>query len=445
MQLTAIAKMRRRPKLRSRFLRWCVAAACVTSVIAAAFPGNAGALSPALGRWSGGGSAGRIQFAVSRVSRTLVLSDVVVSCRTAEGVDGDDLGPLENFSPENVNRDEMPIGRNGRIEFGRAPAGRSPDLPISGRLNGRSGRVTADGAIADLGAAGGCPAASLRDVRVAPTGARVLRDGVYLLGGPAGTRGTFWVYGEGALIEWEGSFGTPLGGLEEDPTLCESSVASASFPGDGFNLGLPDSGSPILPGSDGSFSLHTVEDNIGLLDEVSLSGRFTSASSAVGTYSATWADGVAITCAGDGPFALALVHAAPALEPAAAPEPLHKRGKPGKKKHPPTPPAPNADRCAMRFQIQQGKKTPHSWPVHAARPITVKEALAGLDVLRSQVTGGLRKASARAFTDTRNWVIARPQHGGVSATGNVKRVFFHHEKKNWRLDTENLRCRNLTS
>ena len=57
----------------------------------------------------------------------------------------------------------------------------------------------------------------------------------------------------------------------------------------------------------------------------------------------------------------------------------------------------------------------------------------------------MRKASKPAFKDTRKWVIARPQHGGVSATGNVKRVWFVHEKKRWRLDTENLRCRNLTS
>jgi hypothetical protein len=33
----------------------------------------------------------------------------------------------------------------------------------------------------------------------------------------------------------------------------------------------------------------------------------------------------------------------------------------------------------------------------------------------------------------------------VGGIGNVKRVYFEYEKKNWRLDTENLRCKNLTS
>ena len=435
--------MSRRAGRRSGFVRCRIAAGCLTAVIAAAFPATAGALAPALGRWSGGGPGGRIQFAVSRVDRTLVLSDVVVSCSTAEGVDGDDLGPLENFEPDNLGRAEMPIGRNGRIEFGRAPVGRAPSLPISGKLRGRSGTVTADGDIADLGAAGGCPAAGLRNVQVAPSHARVVRDGVYALSGLPGTEGAFWVYGEGALIEWEGSFATPVGGLEDDPALCEESVASAGFPANGFSLGIPDEDHSILPGRDGSFSLQVLEDNFGLLDEVSLSGSFASARAAVGTYSATWADGVAITCVGEGAFALTLAHAAPDLVRAPAPGEVGKRGKP-RHKHPPPAPPTQAARCAMRFQIQQGSATPHSRPIHAPHSITVKEAITGLDALKSQVTGTMRKASAHAFTDTRNWVVARPQHGGVSATGNVKRVFFKYQKKNWRLDTENLRCTNLT-
>ena len=355
---------------------------------------------PSLGRWSGSGPGGQIQFGVSRVGGTLVLSNLVVSCSTGATAAGDD--------------DEEAIERNGRIYSYSFPA------DLSGKLGVRSGTVTASGGAAQLS---GCGGAGLRDVRVAPSGARVVRDGTYSITGLLGTYGTATVYGDGALLEYSASFPTPVGAVDDNPEGCaEEAVAATS------------SADPVLPAADGSFSAHTVT-ALGFVAEASLSGRFTSATSAVGIYSATFVDGDVIDCAGDGAFALALVHAAPALEPVRAPRP----GRPG-------PPAPGrSHRCAMRFQIQQGSSTPHSRPILSPRPITVAEALAGLDALESQTSHGMRKASKPAFKDTRKWVVARPQHGGVSATGNVKRVWFVYQKKRWRLDTENLRCQNLTS
>jgi hypothetical protein len=80
-----------------------------------------------------------------------------------------------------------------------------------------------------------------------------------------------------------------------------------------------------------------------------------------------------------------------------------------------------------------------------APPDHRRRALAGLDSLKSLTSHSLRKSAQPAFEDTRKQVGARPAHGGVSATGNVKRVWFVYEKKRWRLDTENLRCQNLKS
>lgn len=400
MGVTAIAKMSRPSGRGFGFLRCCLAGACLTVVIAAASPGTAGAVVPRLGRWSGSGPGGEIQFAVSRVGGTLVLSNLVISCSTGAAAAGYD--------------DEEALERNGRIYSYSFPA------DLSGKLGLGSGTVTASGNVAQLS---GCGSAGLRDVRVAPSGARVVRDGTYSITGLLGTYGTASVYGDGALLEYTASFATPVGAVGDNPEGCaEEAVAATS------------SANPVLPAADGSFSAHTIT-ALGFVAEASLSGQFTSARSAVGTYSATFVDGDVVDCAGDGPFALALVHPAPALEPVRAPKP----GPPG-----PTAPS-RPHRCAMRFQIQQGSSTPHSWPILSPHSITVAEALAGLDALESQTSHRMRKASKPAFKDTRKWVIARPQHGGVSATGNVKRVWFVHAKKRWRLDTENLRCRNLTS
>lgn len=365
-------------------------------VIAAAFPGTAGAVAPVLGRWSGSGPGGEIQFAVSLDRGIPVLSDVVLSCPSDAGYDDDD--------PE-------AIGHNGRIYPYSDPA------DLSGNLGHRSGTVTARGGLTGLST---CKVAGLRDVRVSPSGERTVRDGAYSFTGPGVTLGYASVYGAGALLEYSASFATPLGLVEDNPEGCAEDGATA-----GSVAG------PILTSATGSFSAHTVV-ALGFVAAASVSGQFTSATSAVGTYSATFVDGDVADCAGEGPFAMALVHAAPGLEPIAPPEP--------------EPPAPgHKDRCAMRFQIQQGKRTPHSQPVVSPRPITVAEALAGLDAMESQTSQSLRKASRPAFKDTRKWVAARPQHRGVSGTGNVKRAFFVYQKKTWRLDTENLRCENLKS
>jgi hypothetical protein len=177
---------------------------------------------------------------------------------------------------------------------------------------------------------------------------------------------------------------------------------------------------------------------LGFVAAASVSGRFISATAAVGTYSATFVDGDVADCAGAGAFALTLVHAAPPLTPMRAPGSAPPTRIPSR--HKKTRPE---DRCAMRFQIQQGKATPYSRAIPSPHPITVKEALAGLGALQSEVKRSLRQASEHAFTVTRRWVMARPPHG-VSGAGNVKRASFEHQKKHWRLDTENERCTNLT-
>ena len=314
MGVTAIAKMSRPSGRGVGFLRCCLAGACLTVVIAAASPGTAGALVSRLGRWSGGGPGGEIQFAVSRVGGTLVLSNLVVSCSTGAAAAGYD--------------DEEAIERNGRIYSYSFPA------DLSGRLGLGSGTVTASGSVAQLS---GCGDAGLRDVRVAPSGARVVRDGTYSITGLLGTYGTATVHGDGALLEYTASFATPVGAVEDNPEGCaEEAVAATS------------SANPVLPAADGSFSAHTIT-ALGFVAEASLSGRFTSATSAVGTYSATFVDGDVVDCAGDGRFALALVHAAPALEPVRAPKP----GPPG-----PTPPAVRIGvRCASRSSREVAPRT----------------------------------------------------------------------------------------
>ena len=95
-----------------RCRRAAVAGATVAFVTAFS-AATAAAAAPALGRWSGGGSGGAVQFVVSRIRGTLVVSDLVVSCSTAAGVDGDDQGPL-NSSPDSLSRSEGRLARTAR-------------------------------------------------------------------------------------------------------------------------------------------------------------------------------------------------------------------------------------------------------------------------------------------------------------------------------------------
>jgi hypothetical protein len=298
-------------------MRGCVALACLALGLAVVFPQTANALSSALGRWAGGGPGGRIQFVVSRVRGTLVLSDLVVSCGTAEGEDPD-VGPMGDGG--RIASGEAAIERNGRIHDDIRLFYRQFLYPISGHLGRRSGTVTADATMADESESGSrCPRTAFRDVRVAPSGAREVRDGIYSLSGPIpGTGGIFYVYGEGALIQNGGAFGTPVGGLEDDPEACAESVAAAVFPDYPFP-GPPELPSAILPASNDSFSLHTVEGNDpAFLDEVTLSGRFTTTSTGVGVYSGTSVY-EALTCVGAGAFALTLSRPAPPLVPVGVP------------------------------------------------------------------------------------------------------------------------------
>lgn len=416
--MTAIAKMTGWSGRGGGLLRGCVAAVCLAVVIAAAGAGTAAARArarpPALGRWSGRGPGGEIQFYVSRVRGSLVLSNLVVSCSTAAGATADTAATTDEV--------EEPIERNGTIYSYVDPA------PVSGKLHFKNGRVTAQGDVADQplvdGGLGGCPAAGLRHVRVTPSGARAVTNGTYAVTGALGTYGTARVYGKGALLEYDADFPTPVGTVENDPEGCAAMVASSTA-------------GPILPAADGSFSAHTVF-AVGFVATTNLTGRFVSTRSAIGVYSATWIDGDVADCAGDGPFALVLVHAGAPLEPIRPPKPER-----GPKPEPPGPTGPDQHRCAMRFQVQQGKRTPHSEPVSSAHPITVQEALDGLDALEAKEPRRMRKASVHAFEDTRTWVRARRPRG-VSEIGNVHREWFSFEKKSWRLDTENLRCTNLT-
>jgi hypothetical protein len=104
---------------------------------------------------------------------------------------------------------------------------------LTGRLGSRSGTVTANQSLAGLSQ---CDHKGLRDVHVAPTGARVVRDGDYALSGP-GAQGTASVYGDGALLGYDASFTTPIGDVEDNPRDAPRSTPSPEArPGTGAIL-----------------------------------------------------------------------------------------------------------------------------------------------------------------------------------------------------------------
>jgi len=292
-----------------------------------------GAVAPRLGRWAGGGPDGRIQFAVSRVRGTYVFSDLVVSCQAAAGPDWDDANeePIPPDGYQRMRRSEAAIRSDGQIDQNGSPDFRAYNATaLSGTLAGDGGTVTVDGRAADdnPNGTGYCPNGPLRHVRVHPIHARIVRDGVYRMQGSSASEGVFYVFGEGALIEWTAGFGTPIGGIEDDPALCAETPVTASFPAAGFGLGVTDA-NVILTSQSGAFSLSLTEDSLGMVDTATFSGAFVNSSAAAGTYTAV--NDYPITCAGAGTFTLSL------YKPAAKLVPMTAQGQPAPKPPPPPP------------------------------------------------------------------------------------------------------------
>lgn len=104
-----------------------------------------------------------------------------------------------------------------------------------------------------------CPSGPLRGVHVAPVAARAVQDGSYEING-TGEDGTFRGYGEGAPIEWFGSFRTPIVGDPDSPANCEDLPTQASILGWGSIY------------ADGS-NTFTAHGNGGILGQVTLTGH----------------------------------------------------------------------------------------------------------------------------------------------------------------------------
>jgi hypothetical protein len=400
---------------------------------------------PTFGRWEGSGSEGTVSFVVSRDHGTLVVHDVVARCAVAYGGDPDGYPSGLGYRTYAVYPVAF-VEPDGRLNRSAYAVGHDTGGPvIEGSLGDVSGTVSVTSALAGdpLSAApvgAHCPNGAFRNVHVAPVHARALRDGEYKViepfYGPEYDDGVFDVDGEGALIEWTASFDTPVGGEEDDPAACDEAQASALSNG-GYQT--DELSSPVLFNSTGAFSAQTSDLAPADLSTASFSVAFATSQAAAGAYVATSDYENTLVCAGAGAFTLT-------LSTPASLEPVEHKREPVPIPTPPTPTPPvREDACAMRFQIQLGSKTPYYEPVVSPRPVTVKQALAGLDAMESKVEHGMLKASAGAFANTRKWVRARPAQGGVGGVGNVKRSKFEYEKKKWRLDTENLRCQNLTS
>jgi hypothetical protein len=108
-----------------------------------AFPATASALVPQLGRWSGNGPGGEIQFVVARVGGTLVLGDVVVSCPGGAQYDDADEDAIESngqlygydSSPNLTGKLGLASGRGQR-----EPRDDAAERMPARRLSGSAGR-----------------------------------------------------------------------------------------------------------------------------------------------------------------------------------------------------------------------------------------------------------------------------------------------------------------
>lgn len=297
--MQVIAEVCWRPHWVRRLLRGCVAAACLTVVCGAAFPGTAAALSPAFGRWSGSGQGGKVYFVVSRVRGTDVFSDLVEQCANGTPSAGDIPWSRNQEGP--AFRSEAAIGADGRIhDLIRVPGSRTVGVfyDAHGRLSGDHGTLTIRGGVSGS-KSDGDQTCAIRNARVSRTGGSTLADGDYKVsGGEPGTDLELSVFGEGAEIWWSGLVGTPVGGVEDDPALCAEVGAVASGIGDVFDAR--------------SFASHSVS----LLDAVLFAGHFSGGTHGFGSYIATSYP----VCSGGGVLTWKLERRAPPLAPAL---PLH--------------------------------------------------------------------------------------------------------------------------
>lgn len=287
----------------------CVVVAAALSAPAVAAGAAGASVSPALGRWSGSGQGGTISFVVSSVDGTDVFSDLVEQCANGTPSEGDIPWRRNQQGP--AFRYEAAIGANGRIyRLFRVPhkVVAAEDYQVHGKLGANRGTVT------DFKSGDGDESCVIRDAHVVRTGPGTLIDGDYRVsGGEPGTAPELSVFGEGAEVWWDGLFGTPIGGIEDDPALCAETEATADGVGDVF-----------LGQGGRSFSSHSVS----LLGAVAFSGHFTGETHGVGGYLASSFP----VCTGAGALTWSLFHAAPPLAPAV---PLHERpaSTPGPARH----------------------------------------------------------------------------------------------------------------
>jgi hypothetical protein len=277
-------------------LRWAFALMILAAPTLGAGVASA-AVSPALGRWSGTGQGGTVHFVVSRVRGTDVLSDLVEQCSNGSDHVAGDIPWSRN--KQGPIRDEAAIGANGRID----DLFRSPhtdrlalDYDVHGRLSGSRGTLTVHDS------SDGDQRCVIRNAHVSHTGHATLVDGDYRVsGGEPGTAVELSVFGEGAEVWWDGLFGTPIGGVEDDPALCAEVEATALGVGDAFL------------GQDGhSFS----SDDVAVANAVLLEGHFIGPAHGFGGYVASSYP----VCTGTGVLTWTLVRLAPPLGPAL---PLH--------------------------------------------------------------------------------------------------------------------------
>lgn len=287
-------------------LRWALALTILVALTLGTGAASA-AVSPALGRWSGNGQGGTVHFVVSRVRGSDVLSDLVEQCANGpDHVVGDIPWSRNKQGPI---RREAAIGANGRIyDLFRSPHiyRFAADYDVHGRLSGRHGTVTVHNS------SDGDQSCVIRNAHVSQTGHGTLIDGDYRVsGGEPGTAVELSVFGEGAEVWWDGLFGTPIGGVEDDPALCAEVEDTAFGVGDAF-----------LSQDGHSFS----SDDVALLGAVLFEGHFIGPAHGFGGYVASSYP----VCTGTGVLTWSLARLAPPLGPAL---PLHEAA-------PPAPPAP---------------------------------------------------------------------------------------------------------
>jgi lysophospholipase L1-like esterase len=279
-------------------LRWAIALMILCTPALAAGVASAG-VGPALGRWSGSGQGGKVYFVVSRVGGTDVFSDLVEQCANGTPSAGDIPWRTHPPGREADFRPEAAIGANGRIHsLFRVPRTgvTAFEYNVHGTLSGGRGRLTVHKS------GDGDQSCVIRNADVSRTGGRTLVDGDYMVsGGAPGTDVELSVFGDGAEVWWSGLFGTPIGGVEDDPELCAEVEDTAFGVGDAF-----------LGRGARTFASH----DVALLGAVLFAGHFIGRTHGLGGYLATSYP----VCSGGGALVWKLAKLAPPLAPAV---PLH--------------------------------------------------------------------------------------------------------------------------